>query len=99
MHADYWRKRWQDDQIGWHQPEPNRFLEQYWKSSPDGGVVLVPLCGKSNDMRWLVDAGHDVIGVELSEIAVTDFFEANDLTPDVENQGPLTVYSLSLIHI
>jgi Thiopurine S-methyltransferase (TPMT). len=35
--------------------------------------VLVPLCGKSLDMDWLLDAGYKVFGIELSNIAIQAF--------------------------
>ena len=31
-----------------------------------GSRVFVPLAGKSQDMRWLAESGHRVLGVELS---------------------------------
>ncbi len=41
--------------------------------------MLVPLCGKTPDLLWLEERGNDVVGVELSEIAVVAFFEENDI--------------------
>lgn len=41
---------------------------------PSGSEVFVPLCGKSLDMVWLRSQGNHVLGVELSSIAVQDFF-------------------------
>lgn len=35
--------------------------------------VLVPLCGKSLDMRWLADRRCYVIGVEISQRALQEF--------------------------
>jgi thiopurine S-methyltransferase len=35
--------------------------------------VLVPLCGKSKDLSWLAEQGHDVIGVEVAEEAIKAF--------------------------
>ena len=32
--------------------------------------MFVPLCGKSLDLRHLASLGHEVVGVELSPIAV-----------------------------
>ncbi len=43
------------------------------------GRVFVPLCGKSIDMLWLRDAGHEVVGVELSAIAAEAFCMENGL--------------------
>ena len=50
--------------------------------------VFVPLCGKSLDMLWLRAQGHRVLGVEISPIAVRDFFRENDLAPKFSRQGP-----------
>ena len=43
--------------------------------------MFVPLCGKSLDMIWLAEQGYEVIGVELSPIAVKAFFNENHLRP------------------
>ncbi len=58
-------------------------LQKYWPQLglPTGSTVLVPLCGKSLDMLWLAEQGHRVLGVELSELAITQFFSENQLTP------------------
>ncbi len=55
--------------------------------------VFVPLSGKSHDMTWLAERGHHVIGVELSEIAVADYFSERGLTPDIRAEGGHTIYS------
>ncbi|MPC79199.1 Thiopurine S-methyltransferase [Portunus trituberculatus] len=48
--------------------------------------VLVPLCGKSPDMRWLYDRGNTVVGVEGAEKPVKEFFELHtDLRHTVED--------------
>ncbi|WP_261863761.1 hypothetical protein [Psychrobacter sp. JCM 18900] len=39
-----------------------------------GSRIFVPLCGKSIDMVWLATQGYDVVGVELVETAVQEFF-------------------------
>ena len=46
--------------------------------------VFVPLCGKSLDMLWLAEQGHNVVGVEVVKQAIESFFEENDLTFSVE---------------
>ena len=81
MHADYWLDKWADDDIGFHQKEPNKRLVEHW---PGLGIdpetpVFVPLCGKSPDMLWLHERGHPVFGVDLSEIACEAFFTDNRL--------------------
>lgn len=89
MNADFWHARWESGRVGFHQDEVNRYLERYWDAldvSKDA-TVLVPLCGKSRDMVWLRERGHRVVGVELSPIAVRDFFAENGLEATQTNQG------------
>lgn len=76
MDPDFWHERWRTRQVGFHQPAPHPFLERWWPSLevPPGSRVYVPLCGKSLDMVWLAVRGHRVVGSELSEIAVAEFF-------------------------
>lgn len=89
MRARFWHERWQQDQIGFHQTEINVHLQQFWGqlAAPEGGQVFVPLCGKSSDMLWLRAQGHPVLGIELSPIAVRDFFSENQLEPVISQQG------------
>lgn len=77
MESDFWHARWERREIGFHRSDIHWALERHWRAiSPHGqGRVLVPLSGKSLDMRWLADRGHDVVGVELSEQAVREFYD------------------------
>lgn len=81
MQAEYWLDKWSDDKIGFHQDRANKRLQEHWASLnlARGAPVFVPLCGKSLDMLWLHQAGHPVLGVELSEKAVKAFFAENEL--------------------
>lgn len=83
MDADFWLQRWQEGQIGFHRDDVMPLLEKHWSSLQlsEGSRVLVPLCGKSLDMHWLAAQGHRVLGVELSPLAVTQFFEEAGLEP------------------
>jgi len=76
MEHDFWHQRWQEGRIGFHQHQVNAWLKRYWPKLQlaPGARVLVPLCGKSLDMLWLREQGHEVLGVELSDIACRDFF-------------------------
>jgi len=81
MECDFWHQRWREQRIGFHQPQVNAWLKRYWTrlGLPSGSRVFVPLCGKSLDMLWLVKQGHDVLGVELSPLALQAFCEEHDL--------------------
>ena len=83
MNKDFWLERWQRAEIGFHQDEINSYLRRYWSElhTPKGGEVFVPLCGKSRDMLWLRQQGFHVLGVELSPIAVRDFFHEQGQLP------------------
>lgn len=76
MEQKFWVERWQEGRIGFHQQAVNPWLERYWQmlQIEPGKRVLVPMCGKSLDMRWLRQQGYLVRGLELSDIACRDFF-------------------------
>lgn len=84
MDADFWLQKWQEGQIGFHRHDVMPLLQKHWPSLqlPPDSRVLVPLCGKSLDMHWLAAQGHRVLGVELSPLAVTQFFEEAGLDPE-----------------
>ena len=88
MDPDFWHERWKTNQIGFHQGDVNPYLVQYWPSLTlnKGGRVLVPLCGKSRDMFWLLEQGFNVVGIEISPIAVESFFLENRLTPEITRE-------------
>ena len=73
-----WLDRWEEGRIGWHEPSGNRNLQSHWQWSDRR--VLVPMCGKTQDLLWLEAQGNEVVGVELSELAILAFFEESDLT-------------------
>jgi thiopurine S-methyltransferase len=81
MKIEFWHERWESNQLGFHQTEVNPLLREHWSrlDVPTGATVFVPLCGKSLDMLWLRAAGHAVIGIELSPIAIRDFFSAAEI--------------------
>lgn len=90
MEHDFWLERWRTRQIGFHQSSPHPLLERWWPTLglPSHARVYVPLCGKSLDMVWLAVRGHAVVGSELSEIAVADFFGEQGAHVDVRPHGP-----------
>ena len=93
MQQAFWHERWQQNQIGFHCDSINPHLQQYWSALQvnPGSRVFVPLCGKSKDMLWLLAQGLEIIGVELSPLAVTAFFSENGLTASTTLQGKFNV--------
>ena len=101
MEPEFWHKRWSSNQIGFHLPEVNPYLQRFWPQLglAQGSRVLVPLCGKSLDLLWLAHQGYSVLGVELSEKAATDFFLEHQLEAVVSEEGAFRVFSAGDIEI
>ncbi|TBU98803.1 thiopurine S-methyltransferase [Stutzerimonas kirkiae] len=89
-----WLRLWRERRTDFHQRGVNRLLSRFWPAfaPATGSRVFVPLCGKSLDMLWLAERGHDVIGVELSPLAVAAFFRENHLQPSKHRQGRFTLW-------
>ena len=94
MDTDYWVERWDKCETGFHQNEINPHLKRFWPELGlvPGSLVFVPLCGKTRDMIWLRAQGHEVIGVEISPVAVESFFSENSLPFSITTKGACSVY-------
>lgn len=81
MQPDFWKERWARREIGFHLPMVNPVLKRHagiW-GGLQGKRVLVPLCGKTEDMAWLREQGAEVIGAELAGEALREFAETHGL--------------------
>jgi len=96
-----WLELWRNRQTDFHQAKVNKYLAAFWPglNLVKGSRVFVPLCGKSQDMTWLAKQGHEVIGVELSPVAVKAFFRENQLKPVKRRMGKYTLWSHGRISI
>ena len=85
MHPDYWHARWNEGRTGFNQPGGNPLLQRHWATLdlPAGSQVFVPLAGKSPDLLWLAARGHRVLAVELSPLAIEQFFAEHGIEPEV----------------
>ena len=93
MKPEFWREQWELNHIGFHQDQVHPLLIEHWSAlGVEIGRVFVPLCGKSRDMAWLRRHGHSILGVELSPIAVTDFFMDRRLKPYIRTVTNFTLY-------
>ena len=89
-----WINRWETNRIGWHAEQVNRHLIKYLDKLglSSGESIFVPLCGKSNDMLFLLENDINVIGVELSNIAIEQFFSENNLGYSVSEVDKFVLY-------
>jgi thiopurine S-methyltransferase len=94
MQGEFWLNRWAENQIGFHLKGVNPYLTRFWSSVSGAGTgrVLVPLCGKSEDLRWLAERGHDVVGVELSLLAAKAFATEQRIVFTESHEPPFTVF-------
>jgi thiopurine S-methyltransferase len=87
-----WLGRWARGETGWHQDAVEPALT-HWLSGRPNLRVFVPLCGKSLDLRWLIESGHEVVGCELSPLAVESFFAENSIQYTVTEEAPFKIYT------
>jgi len=101
MEPSFWRERWQANKIGFHLEEVNPYLVEHWPrlEVPHGARVFVPLCGKSVDMRWLLERGYDVEAIEVSELAIEQFFAEQGMEFVKEESGGWISYRSANLRI
>ncbi|MEZ4237736.1 MAG: thiopurine S-methyltransferase [Myxococcota bacterium] len=92
MDKGFWHDRWAEGRTAFHNDEVNPLLVRHHEVLAGAGRVLVPLCGKSLDLWWLRDQGHEVIGVEIVEQAVEALFAEKGITPSVSPEGLFTTW-------
>lgn len=95
MNPEFWAERWRSGRIGFHEGQTNAALERNLGALAltSGDTVFVPMCGKSRDMIWLRREGYRVLGVEIIEQAVIEFFEENEIPFERRVERSFTRYS------
>jgi thiopurine S-methyltransferase len=101
MQHAFWHQRWEKNEIGFHLPEANPLLVEYFAALAlkQGARVFLPLCGKTLDIAWLLAQGYRVAGAELSVIAVEALFNSLNLSPSIQELGEIKHYSAENIDI
>ncbi|MEZ4845857.1 MAG: hypothetical protein R2877_02505 [Bdellovibrionota bacterium] len=72
MDLDFWHQKWETNQTFFHQNQIHPLLIKYFNHPP--GKIMVPLCGKSMDMLWLLQQGHEVVGIEIKSDRLRSIF-------------------------
>ncbi len=93
MEPSFWITRWQDGRIGFHEGHVNRLLQRHAPRLQGRPRVLVPLCGKAEDMAHLASLGHHVVGVDLAEEAAVAFFAEHGMQPARTAHGPFVSFA------
>jgi thiopurine S-methyltransferase len=94
MDANFWHHRWETKQIGFHLSETNPWLVKYLPTFRlnSGARIFIPLCGKTLDIAYLLGQGFQVVGVELSELAIEQLFQELKVTPEISKRGAFKRY-------
>ena len=95
MNPEFWLERWQSNQIGFHLEQVNPLLVRHFETLSGRQRLLVPFCGKSLDLPWLVEQGCHVTGVELSELAASAFHQEQKRAASLGRKYGLKSYSSS----
>ncbi|WP_162653926.1 thiopurine S-methyltransferase [Lentilitoribacter sp. Alg239-R112] len=101
MKADFWHDRWKTRNIRFHKPEANPTLIEHFDTLElvDNARIFLPLCGKTLDIAWLLSSGYQVVGAELSEIAIIELFDELGITPKITDIDSFKLYSAENIDI
>ena len=95
MKKEFWLEKWQNNKTGFHKDCVHPLLVEYIDQlgMSKGDAIFVPLCGKTIDMLWLNSQGYKVIGVELSQLAVEQFFSENNISFELEKDDLFNIYT------
>lgn len=83
MEASFWIKSWElgGFYTSFHRKDIHPYVLEYMTPEEiENKNILVPLCGKTVDMLYLAQYANKVIGVELVEEAILQFFSENNLS-------------------
>ena len=101
MESEFWIDVWKEKKISFHKEKTNELLINFLPklNVKPSSFVFVPLCGKTQDLIYLANLGNKVIGIELSEIGVKEFFTENNISYEVKEVGKLLKYTSDKIDI
>ena len=96
-----WLHFWENNETNWHSDTITQELVEYFElfELESRDKVFVPLCGKSLDMIYIMNQGFSVVGVEISEIGVRQFFSENNLAYKITKVDDFDLYSTENLEI
>lgn len=99
MEKKFWIEAWKEGKTRFHRDQPNADLVNYLPLFKNHQRVFVPLCGKSLDLLYLRSKGLEVIGVELSELALEQFQQENQLDMSKIPHSDFVIYEMPKLQI
>ena len=93
MGVDRWRESWSRGRPAFHRETVHDDLIAFHDAVLGGAErVLVPLSGRSLDLAWLAERGHEVVGVEIVEEVVAAYFADEGIEVAPAAAGPFRAY-------
>lgn len=99
MEPAFWQSRWSEGRTPFHEGRPNAHLVRHGALLGTKRRVLVPLCGKAEDLATLASMGHEVVGIEMVGQAVDAFFAEHGLNPTERTVGGCRMLSAGRITV
>jgi thiopurine S-methyltransferase len=101
MDPSFWHQRWEKSEIAFHESKANPLLVKHFTelSLGKGRRILVPLCGKTRDISWLLSNGYRVAGAELSQLAIEQLFIELGVQPETSPVGEVEQWSANNLDI
>ncbi|MEO7310537.1 MAG: hypothetical protein ABIX01_09075 [Chitinophagaceae bacterium] len=107
MEASFWLKSWElgGFHTSFHRKDIHPYVLQYMTPEAiEGKNILVPLCGKTVDILYLAQYANKVIGVEIAEEAIIQFFAENNLQVVLQDEftyvsGNITILRRSFMEL
>ena len=101
MNEKFWHQRWEKGEIAFHQSEVNPLLIKHLKqlNLVKGNRIFLPLCGKTRDISWLLSNNFQIVGIELSELAVQQLFKDLKIEADIYQLRGIKCYRARNIDI
>ena len=101
MDKDFWIKKWENNETGFHLSEVNPILVENFNKLllPKNSRVFIPLCGKTKDIGWLLSKGYRVAGAEMSQLAIKELFKELGIEPSISKNIHSTLFSAQNIDI
>ncbi|RUS75322.1 hypothetical protein EGW08_016911 [Elysia chlorotica] len=93
---NFWQKKWDTNQTGFHNAELNKFLSDHadqLSGSNKPRNIFVPLCGKSVDMKWFADKGIETVGLDVIRLPLEKFFTEHGMDWEEEDAPALGAQS------
>jgi len=101
LDKDFWNERWEKEEIAFHMNEVNPMLIKHFSQLflEKQKRIFIPLCGKTLDIKWLLDRNHKIVGVELNELAVKSLFVELKIEATILKTSDFIIYKHENIEV